>query len=64
MCKEFSQEKELQIKLEEERDVENFIYYVEDYFRLTPSDEQKLVRELHEDFWKQRYNRQTTSCQY
>ena len=31
-------------KLEEERDVERFIDYVEDYFQLTPSDEQKGVR--------------------
>ena len=32
VCKECSQERELQIKLEEERDVEKFIDYVEDYF--------------------------------
>ena len=38
VCKEFAKERELQIKLEEERDVENFIYYVEAYFQLTPSD--------------------------
>ena len=49
MCKECAQERELQIKLEEERDVENFIDYVEDYFQLTPPDEQKGVGELHED---------------
>ena len=60
LCKECAQERELQIKLEEERDVENFINYVEDYFQLTPRDEQKGVRELHEDFNKQTYNRQTT----
>ena len=40
--------------------MENFIDYFEDYFQLTPSDEQKGVRELHEDFNKQTYNRQTT----
>ena len=40
-----------------------FIYYVEDYFQLTPSDEQKGVRELYQDFNKQTYNRQTTSHQ-
>ena len=31
------------------------------YFQLKPPDEQKGVRELHEDFNKQTYNRQTTS---
>ena len=61
MCKECAQERELQIKLDEERYVENFIDYVEDYFQLTSSDEQKGIRELHEDFNKQTYNRQTTS---
>ena len=44
VCKECAQERELQIKLEEERDVEKFIDYVEDDFQLTPSDEQKGVR--------------------
>ena len=63
VCKECAQERELWIKLEEERDVENFIGSVEDYLQLTPSDEQKGVRELHEDFNKQTYNRQTTSNQ-
>ena len=63
VCKECAQERELQIKLEEERDVENFIDYVEAYFQLTPPDEQKGVRELYEDFNKQTYNRQTTSNQ-
>ena len=61
VCKDCSQERELQIKLEEGIDVENFIDYVEAYFQLTPSDEQKGVRELHEYFKKQTYNRQTTS---
>ena len=61
VCKECAQERELQIKLEKERDVENFIDYVEAYFQLTPPDKQKGVRELHEDFNKQTYNRQTTS---
>ena len=63
VCKECAQKRELQIKLEEERDVEKFIDYVEAYFQLTPSDEQKRVRELYEDFKKQGYNRQTTSHQ-
>ena len=53
LCKECAQEKELQIKLEEERDMENFNEYVEAYIQLTPVDEQKGVRELHEDFNKQ-----------
>ena len=43
-CKECAHESELQIKIEEERDVENFIDYVEAYFQLTPSDEQKGLR--------------------
>ena len=43
VCKECAQERELQIKLEEEIDVEKFIDYVEDYFQLTPSDEQKGI---------------------
>ena len=63
VCKEFSQAKKVQIKLEEEKDVKNFIKYVEDYFQLTPSDEQKVVMELHEDSKKQTYNRQKTSHQ-
>ena len=52
LCKECVQERELQIKLEEKRDVENFIDYVEAYFRLTSSDEQKGIKELHEDLEK------------
>ena len=39
VCKECAQERELHIKLEEEKDVENFIEYVEDYFQLAPPDE-------------------------
>ena len=63
VCKECEQERKLKIKLEEERDVEKFIDSVEDYFQLTPPDEQKVVRELYEDYNKQTYNRQTTSHQ-
>ena len=63
VCKECAQERELQIKIEEERDVENIIDYVEDYFQLTPSDKQKGVRELYDDFKKQGYKCQTTSHQ-
>ena len=44
MC---AKERELQIKSEEERDLENFIDYVEAYFQLTPPDEQKVVRGLY-----------------
>ena len=40
--------------------MENFIDYVESYFQLTLSDEQKGITILHEDFKKQTYNRQTT----
>ena len=43
--------------------MKNFIYYIEAYFQLTPSYEQKGIRELHEYFKKQTYNRQTTSHQ-
>ena len=60
VCKECAQERELQIKLEEEIYVENFMDYVEAYFQLTPSNEQKGVGELHEDFKKQTNNHQTT----
>ena len=63
MYKEFAHEREQQIKLEEERDVEKFIDYVEAYFYLTPSYEQKGVREFHQDFNKKTYNHQTTSHQ-
>ena len=42
----------------------NFIAYVEDYFQLTPPDKQKGIREMHQYFKKQTYNRQTTSHQY
>ena len=48
-------------KLEEERDVENFIDYVEAYFQLTPSDEQNGVRELNQYFNTQTYKHQTNS---
>ena len=63
VCKECAHERELQIKVEEERDVENFFDYVEAYFQLTPPDEQKGIRELYYDFKKQGYKRQTTSHQ-
>ena len=53
VCKECAQERELQIKLEQERDVEKSIDCVETYFQLTPPDEHKVVREIYEDFNKQ-----------
>ena len=56
-------ERELQIKVEEERDVENFFDYAEAYFQLTPPDKQKGIRELYDDFKKIGYKRQTTSHQ-
>ena len=61
VCKECAHERGLQIKLEEEREVENFFDYVEACFQLTPPDKQKGARELNENFKKQAYNRQTTS---
>ena len=41
--------------------MEKCIDYVEDYFKLTASDEQKGIRELQEEFKKQTYNRQKNS---
>ena len=38
VCKECAQERELQIKLEQERDVEKSIDCIEAYFQLTPPD--------------------------
>ena len=61
VCKEFAQERDLQIKLEDKRGVENFVVYVEAFLQLTPSDEQKMFREMYEDFKKQTYNRQKFS---
>ena len=59
-CKECAQERDLQIKSEEVKEQENSVAYVEDYFQITPPDEQKGVREIHEDFNKQTYNCQKT----
>ena len=63
MCNKCAQEKKPQIKLEQKRDAENFIDYVEASFQLTPLDEQNRMRELHDDFKKQTYNSQRTSHQ-
>ena len=62
VCKECAHERELQIKVEEERDVEHFFGYVEAYFQLTPPDKQKGVRELYDDFNKIGYKRQTDAA--
>ena len=63
VCKECSQKRDQQIKLEEKRDQENIFDYVETYFQLTPSDEQKGIKKLHEYLNKQTYNHQTNSHQ-
>ena len=52
VCKECAQERDLRMKLEERIEQENFVAYAEDYFQLTPSDEQEGIRELHQDFKK------------
>ena len=54
MCKECAHERALQIELEEVREKEKLVAYVEAYLQLTPSDEQKVIRELHQDFKKQK----------
>ena len=63
VCKECAQERVLQITVEEGKEQENFVAYVEDYFQLTPSDDQKEIRELHQDSKKQKPHHQTTSFQ-
>ena len=50
VCKECAQERDIQIKVEDKREVENFVDYVEACYQLTPSDEQKGIRELYEEF--------------
>ena len=52
------------MKLEEEKQQEKCVAYVEAYLQLTPSDEQKGVRELHQDFKKKKQSHlQATSHQ-
>ena len=46
VSKECAQESEIQIKLEEEIDVENFIEYIEANFQLKKTDEQKRVKDI------------------
>ena len=49
MFKECAHERALQIKLEEGKKY-IFFAYDEGYFQLTPSDAQKGIREIHQDF--------------
>ena len=48
------------MKLEEEIGQENFIPYVESYYDLTPTYEQKGIRKIHHDLNKQNSNRKTS----
>ena len=43
-------EKDAPMKLEEKRYQENLISYVEAYYEVTPTCEQKGIRQLHHDF--------------
>ena len=63
VCKDCAHERDLQIKLEEEKEQEKNVDYVEDYFLLTPSDEHNGIRELLQDFKKQKSHYQTISFQ-
>ena len=58
MCQQCAQENSVKTKLESERDQENLIIYVEDYYELTPTYELKEISKLHHDFNKQKSNRQ------
>ena len=44
LCREFAQERDLQITFEEGKEQENFVAYVRDYFQVTISDEEKGIR--------------------
>ena len=44
VCKEYEQERYLQIELKEVKEQEMFVAYVEAYFKLTPSEKQKRIR--------------------
>ena len=48
------------MKLEEERYQKNFISYVDTYYNVTLTYEQKGLRQLHHDFNKQKINHQTS----
>ena len=45
---------DIQIKSYKGKQQENFVAYVEDYFQITPPDEHKGIRELYQDFKKQK----------
>ena len=61
--KKCAQEKAPQIESDEGKEQENIVDYVDTYFQLTPSDEQKGIRDLHQDFKKQTPNNQIFSHQ-
>ena len=61
LCQKCAKDKALRMKLEEERYQENFIYYVDTSYDLTPINERKVIRQLHHDFNEQTSNRQTSS---
>ena len=63
VCKECAHERALQIELEQGKYQENFVAFVEAYFQLTLSDEHKGIRELHQDFKKQKSRCQKFSHQ-
>ena len=56
----FAQGKSLQMRIEEEIYQENFIYYVEAYYNLSPTDQRMVIREIHYYFNKQKSQPQTT----
>ena len=64
VCKECAQGRALQIKSQEGKEKENFAAYVEAYFRLTPSDGQKRISELHQDLKNQKSHNQRIYHQY
>ena len=48
------------MKLEEEKYQETFISYVEAYYKVDPTYEQKGIRQLHHDYNKQKSDHQTS----
>ena len=53
-------EKDLQMKSEEERNQENFVSYVEDYYELNQKYKKNGISQIHHDFNKQKFNHQTS----
>ena len=45
--------------IEKEKDQENFIYYVEDKYQLSPIYQQKWIRQLNHDFKRKNPNAET-----